>query len=128
MAVGCSESHDGFNTYPVSGTVTVDGQPAFGAKVVLIGTEDKFNEKGSPIPTATVEDDGTFRLTSFEVGDGAPDGDYRVIIIWEDEAPEGADPEGFEPTDKLGGKYDHANSELMVTIPAEATELPAFDL
>ncbi|WP_442484367.1 carboxypeptidase-like regulatory domain-containing protein [Aeoliella sp. SH292] len=127
--VGCGPPDGQMAVYPVSGSVTVAGQPAAGAKVTLIGLDEKFSDPKSPIPSATVAEDGSFEITSYTSGDGAPDGNYRVVILWEEAIPENADPESAPaPKDKLGGKYNHDKSELKVTIPAESTTLPPFEL
>jgi hypothetical protein len=127
--VGCGPPDGQMAVYPVSGSVTVAGQPASGAKVTLIGLDEKFNDPKSPIPTATVGGDGSFQITSYSAGDGAPDGNYRVVILWEESLPANDDPESApKPKDKLGGKYNHDNSELKVTIPAESATLPPFAL
>jgi hypothetical protein len=100
-----------------------------GAKVTLIGLDEKFSDPKSPIPAATVTEDGSFQITSYTSGDGAPEGNYRVVILWEEALPENADPESAPaPKDKLGGKYNHDKSELKATIPAESTTLPPFAL
>ena len=74
--VGCSRS-DGLPTYPVAGTVRVNGQPAASALVT-------FHPLGgqSSKPSGRVGDDGTFALTTREGGDGAPAGEYRVTVAW----------------------------------------------
>jgi hypothetical protein len=74
--VGCSRS-DGLPTYPVAGTVRVNGQPAASALVT-------FHPLGgqSSKPSGRVGDDGTFALTTREGGDGAPAGEYRVTVVW----------------------------------------------
>lgn len=127
--IGCGPPEGQMVVYPVSGSVTVAGQPAAGAKVTLIGLDEKFSDPKSPIPTATVGDDGSFQITSYAPADGAPDGNYRVVILWEEATPENADPESAPaPKDKLGGKYNHDKSTLKVTIPPESTTLPPFAL
>lgn len=127
--IGCGPPEGQMVVYPVTGTVTVAGQPAAGARITLIGVGDKFSDPKSPIPKATVAEDGSFELTSYTNGDGAPDGEYQVVIVWEEPAPENIDPESAPaPKDKLGGKYNHENSPLKATVPTESTSLPAFAL
>jgi hypothetical protein len=75
VSVGCSRS-DGPATYPVAGTVRVNGKPAASALVAFHPLD------GSVRPTGRVRDDGTFALTTREGADGAPTGEYRVTVVW----------------------------------------------
>jgi len=64
---------------PVTGKVTVNGVPVANAGIV-------FHPKdgiGRPASAETGED-GTYRLTTFKVGDGALRGEYRVTLVWEE--------------------------------------------
>jgi len=64
---------------PVAGKVTVDGKPIGNAGV----TFHPQDGKGRPA-TAETADDGTYKLTTINPGDGAMKGDYRVTIVWEE--------------------------------------------
>lgn len=66
--------------YPVSGAVLVDGQPAPRATITLHPVVDSGPEKHRP--TAQVDEQGKFELTTFRKGDGAPEGEYRVTVVW----------------------------------------------
>jgi hypothetical protein len=87
---GCSEER--VPVYPVSGKVTYKGQSPAGATVVLhsLGGADTSDVA----PSGTVKDDGSFAITSYEPGDGAPQGEYVATIEWFKFAPElgGAGP------------------------------------
>jgi hypothetical protein len=78
LLVGCSEKWE--KTVPVSGTVNVDGQPAAGAQIVL----NALNPAGpnSVAPTGAVKADGSFVITTYTAGDGAPPGDYIATVQW----------------------------------------------
>jgi hypothetical protein len=81
---GCSEEGPGLKVpvYPVTGTVTFQGEPASGAFVVFHPrTPPKPGDVPSS-PRATVRPDGTFALTTAVEGDGAPAGDYAVTVEW----------------------------------------------
>src|SRR5262249_11544025 len=71
--------------YPVTGKVTYKGEPAAGAQVVL--APDGPPAPGAPggggePPSAIVEEDGRFTVSSGDRGDGAPPGKYKVLITW----------------------------------------------
>src|SRR5215208_1598658 len=66
--------------YPVKGQLMVKGQPAAGAQVVLRPPNPDQWEGG--FPRATVAADGTFEIETYGNKDGAPAGDYQVVIAW----------------------------------------------
>jgi len=111
--------------HPVMGSVTVSGQPAIGAEVLLTPVNEPAEPK-DPRPRATVGDDGSFAVSTYGANDGAPVGDYVVTIVW----PGGVLPDGREePEDKLLGKYRNAKqSQLRATVKEGPNELPPFKL
>src|SRR6476646_2015341 len=66
--------------FPVSGKLIVKGQPAVGAQVVLQTVKDAG--AAGVAPSGTVKDDGSFVITSYDSGDGAPAGEYVALIQW----------------------------------------------
>ena len=119
---GCGKGQQSVRS--VEGKVTVNGQPATGALIMLHPVEDK--EPGI-FPNATVEPDGSFRLTTYKLNDGAPEGEYFATIVWEETYRE--DGETLSKGDKLKGKYGNKEaSGLKVTIKKGKNTLPAFDL
>ncbi len=108
-------------TYIASGTVKSRGQSCGGALVVFHPT-DKGREN-DPKPVATVKDDGTFTLSTFGEGDGAPAGEYVVTIVWNRKPKEGkislSSEGGGGGTDRLGGRYgDPRSPKLKATVNA----------
>jgi len=104
LLTGCGGS-DRVPVNPVSGKLLVDGQPAEGAVIVFHPTSPP--EKEVHKPAARVMADGTFQVTTYDAGDGAPAGDYVMTVTW-----------GEPPSpDRLGGQYrDPGKSELKVTV------------
>ena len=68
---GCRAKHP--ETAPVSGHITFQGKP------VVEGTITFQPAHGRPA-MGTIGADGSYRLTTFENGDGAPPGKYTVTI------------------------------------------------
>src|SRR5690606_19402348 len=65
---------------PVQGSLLVNGKPAAGAMVVFHPAGGaSIDERGSR-PKATVLPDGSFEVTTYQAGDGAPAGDYDVAV------------------------------------------------
>jgi hypothetical protein len=120
--------------YPVSGIVTVAGQPAHGAVVTLHPqSNDAALEKLRP--HGTVGRDGRFELSCYGRGDGAPAGEYKVTIVWEvgDASPDNRhseDPESLpEAPDRLQGRYRAAETTpLRATIVKGENNLEPFAL
>ena len=129
--VGCGKGDGRLKVYPVHGTVTVKGQPAKGAKIMLNSTDAARRGPGMPMPTGTVKEDGSFALNSYASGDGAPAGDYDVAIVWP-EPGKRSNPAILDAPparDRLNDKYSVPDSSgLKVTVKEEPTELPPFEL
>src|SRR5262245_61079551 len=66
--------------YPVSGQVFVGDKPAVQAFVVFHPKEDDSLEATRPY--GHVGTDGSFSLTTYDPGDGAPAEEYIVTIVW----------------------------------------------
>ena len=60
--------------YAVTGTITMHGSPLSGA-VVSFAPSD-----GQPTAVGRTDDNGKFQLTTYEFGDGAAAGAFRVVV------------------------------------------------
>lgn len=124
MMLGCE--HDDFAevpVHPVTGTLKVKGEPAYGAYIVFHPTDDVGMTKGNK-PFARVKDDGTFIITTYLSDDGAPVGDFNVSVIW----PENPESRGPSP-DRLKGRYAKPEeSGFQAHIESSTEELPAWDI
>jgi hypothetical protein len=108
--------------------VLVNGDPAVGATVTFVrkGAADPFKE---PTPQGTVGEDGTFTLSG-PGGDGAPPGEYVVLVEWKEGAGKvkGRSPALSAP-DRLKKKYLDPNKPLLsATVEAKRNDLPPFDV
>ena len=121
--IGCGSS--GPVRHPVSGRVaTPDGQGCDGALVVFHPREsERVNDKK---PFATCGQDGSFSLTTDELGDGAQAGDYGVTVVWirqtETSQKMSLSSENSGGRDALGGRYGKPSSpqfEATVTAGGE---------
>ncbi len=108
--------------YPASGEVFYKGAPADGAVIHFHPVE-----KGMPPAFATVQDDGSYVLTTYSEADGAAPGDYVVTINWRDERP--GDGEMIVGPDRMGGRYAKPDvSKLRATITEGDNTIDPFDL
>lgn len=85
---GCGSGRP--KTVPVTGVVTLDGKPIEGANVTFYpdtgetagaGAQQKKADGPGRPATGTTDKDGKFTLKTFEPGDGALPGKYKVAII-----------------------------------------------
>ena len=127
--LGCGKERDK-RFVPVSGTITLDGQPLDGAAISFLSQEDQFSGHSGP--------DGRYELKP-----GARPGEYRVDVSkygGDGGVPLGLDPgAGGEPGEQppqstpikqlVPAHYSDPNqTELTFTVPAEGTRSADFDL
>jgi hypothetical protein len=112
--------------YPVSGKVLFEGKPAAGAIVKFYAVDPADKKDGrTVVPQAIVDDDGSFRLTTYSSEDGAPAGKYTVSIFWAKPSKRGDDyDKPLLPTHYLNAE----TSGLTAVVEERATELPPFQL
>lgn len=73
-AVGCGDDRPAL--YPVSGTVLFrSGDPVRNASIELVPTS------AGPSPRGRVDRDGHFTLGTYQSDDGAPAGEYQVVVV-----------------------------------------------
>jgi hypothetical protein len=113
---------------PVRGEVFVESkgkrQPAKGAEVFFhIQNDDLgFNPKG------TVEEDGSFQVSTDGPNDGLPVGKYKVTITWHKTKVLMGQKERVGP-DLLQGKYKDPNkTPLRATVTSEGLDPKTFKL
>jgi hypothetical protein len=118
----CSNPHGDHRPYPTTGQILVNGKPAEGARVVFHHLGD-WGDK-SIVPQAVTKEDGRFTLTTYQMGDGAPAGDYRVVVEW----PAYRRGRNLGPDQLLGKFAKPESSGLTAHVEKGNNELPVFDL
>ncbi|MBI1345067.1 hypothetical protein GC163_02130 [bacterium] len=80
-ASGCGGGSDKprVPVYPVKGTLTLDGKPLGNMALQLDPIDNNPNDP-KPSTYATVGQDGSFALSTYSAGDGAPEGSYEVTL------------------------------------------------
>jgi hypothetical protein len=123
LAPACNRST--VKLYPVTGKVLYKDQPADGAQIVFQPAGEENAQYQGPLPMAMVAPDGSFRLATDPHGEGAPAGNYNVLISWY--PPDARD--SFNPKNKLPNKYaDSANPILKAVVKEGNNELEPFRL
>ncbi len=107
-------------TNPTKGSITYLGQPIGGAFLAL---HPKVGG-ASDVPTATavVQSDGTFAVTTYDTGDGVPEGDYVVTVQWRKTTKAGGD---YVPgPNLLPAKYSRPeSSDVVVHVVSGSNQL-----
>ncbi len=121
---GCSGVGDDGrpSRYPVTGTVTMNGEPVANANVNFQLVD------GSGSAVGVTDSQGRYELTSFVPGDGAVPGEYQVTVtkfsqltpspdVSEDDADYDPDAPAMVPENLLPERYANpATSELTATV------------
>ena len=122
-AAGCGRESGG-DSQPVSGEVQYDGKPAAGVMIFFMPSQGAKVTGAPANPHAITDDNGRFALSTFGESDGAPAGNYRVVLIW----PKVSEENEESPPDRLFGWFDARHTNLEVTIAPGANELKPFKL
>lgn len=74
---GCS-SEESFEVAPVSGLVTIAGQPVSHGTIQFAPIAASTDNKPGKTGTGEIQPDGTFTISTFEEGDGAVIGKVKI--------------------------------------------------
>lgn len=123
--IGCGSSEPRVPVVSVTGKISFQGQVPAGAQVVLhpVATAAESNV----VPSATVKEDGTFAISAYDQGDGAPPGEYVATVEWfRLVATEGGGGRG--PNVLPAAYASPATSPIRVTVKTESTQLPPIEI
>lgn len=121
VGAGCGDGWKA-KTCPAAGRMTINGVAPEGARVHLHPVGVKVDQRNSS-PWGVVQKDGTFTLSTYEKGDGAPPGEYKVTLRWPFE------PDKPDLGDRLGFAFvKPEKSRWQVTIKDGDNELPPIEI
>jgi hypothetical protein len=126
LLLGCQKRDPSWKpTYPLTGTLIVDGSPAEG--VLVEATDVKGLDATNPtMSTAFTDADGQFKFSTYEQGDGVPDGEYLVTFMWGQLNPMSMQYGG---PDKLKNRYnDPDQSEFRVQVDGKGVDMGRIEL
>lgn len=128
FVISCGEPQSNRKkVYPVSGKVLVKKVPADKAMVVFHPIEAE--PKSAIRPLGICGPDGTFNLTTYLTNDGAPEGEYRVTIIWPGPPPKKTAEMDDEGPDRLKGRYGNPQtSRIKIVVEPKPMTLEPFYL
>jgi hypothetical protein len=131
-AAGCGATQDPnlLPVFPAQGKLSFHGKVPEGAYVALYPKANVAKApNGQPVvPRGQVQGDGSFNLTSYAAGDGAPVGDYAVTVEWHKTITLPSGVPNLGPN-LLPAKYSKAEtSPVTVQIAQGKNELPAIIL
>jgi len=134
VMLGCGDG-DRLPTAPVTGKVLFEGKPLGNAEIWLVPTSEAVKSAKITIrPYARTNDEGAFTMTSYLVDDGAPLGDYAVMVLpalpkagTEEELATDTPAEG-KPQAKLAAPFprkysDPTTSGLTFTVKEGSNEM-----
>jgi len=127
VATGCSGG--GPAVAPVTGTVTLDGQPLANASVTFQPIAEGSVDAG-PASTATTDAQGAFVLKTAEGEEGAVVGKHRIMVF---SAGGGAGPQdedniyGSAPAEKVPAQYN-TQTTLEFEVPPGGSTAANFEL
>lgn len=122
LAAGCGGEEWQVATHPATGRITINGEAPAGALVQLHSIGGKVDERDSR-PWGKVREDGTYSLSTYETGEGAPPGTYAITVTWP------TDPKVPFAPDRLKYKYSRPEqSKWQATIKEGENEIPTIEI
>lgn len=125
LVSGCGGGKPWETAYPAKGVLTHKGKPVKDAELAFFPLDEKVPE--SVLPKAKTNEHGEFNVSTYNNGDGAPSGKYKVTAIHHEIVIKGESMTA-KPND-LPKKYASKEStDLIVEINQTATTIPPIDL
>jgi len=113
-------------TVPVSGLITMNGEPLVNAAVMFQLNSE--TESTAPTSVGITDDDGKYTLKlSISNTSGAVVGEHRVRVTMDDYEEDEEDDGDSEATESIPAKYN-VDTELVFTVPEGGSDQANFDL
>jgi hypothetical protein len=124
LLAGCRGGPDVRKTFPVSGTLTVNGAPAEPGILVLLTPQFTETDKYPIHPRGLTLEGGGFKVTTYNSDDGAPEGEYVATVEW----PRTGGLSSYASGDLFGGAFanpetNKANPQFKVNVTRDGAKL-----
>lgn len=117
---GCGDDKPA--TYPVTGKVTLNGKPVADATITFVG------EPPENSAATRTKSDGTYEIATYEAGDGALPGEYKVMVTkinkGDEVSPYDAPPEDAEAVEQTPEAISEAYSKAYSGPPKGGWQPP----
>jgi len=118
-AIGCTDAGGAkFGTNKVTGKVMMNGAPVPGASVSFSPVKE-----GTPPALGISDTQGIYILTTYDSGDGAVEGDFKVMVYKGAPASQAAAP-AHDPTGRASGAPTHSGPAGKSQAAAGGSLLP----
>ncbi len=101
--LGCGKSGGKYETYKVTGKVMMNGAPVAGASVAFSPVA-----QGKPAALGQTDTQGIYILTTYDAGDGAVEGEYKVMITKSAPSSQAPTTPTHDPTGKTSATPTHS--------------------
>jgi hypothetical protein len=128
---GCGDTTGIGRIYPVSGTITINGQPLIAQTTMILFKPDTSRGNLSRFdPAGTADGDGHYTLSTAGKA-GAPAGWYKVVVTattTEVNLPPGRRRDHPRPKSLVAAKYGQATTTALAVEVVESPGPGAYDL
>lgn len=122
---GCGSKPAWEVTHPVKGLLKFKGKPVANADLAFFPQDSSYPD--TVRPRARTKEDGTFVVWTYNEGDGAPVGNYKVTAV-RNEVGISKEAVVAKPND-LPPKYSTLDgTDLQITVKEGENQLPEFTL
>ncbi|QDT25781.1 hypothetical protein Enr10x_10780 [Gimesia panareensis] len=126
---GSEKLEDARTVFPVTGVVLYQDQPITDGMVSLTPVNPPSDDKQFFNPRGTVDESGKFQITTYEKGDGAPPGEYKVSFTWVGSLEGVSEDEEDKLPEKLPRKYTNPEtSGITITVKEHNNLLSPIEL
>ncbi|WP_166830060.1 hypothetical protein [Thalassoroseus pseudoceratinae] len=82
LLVGCGGGDEPYRkpTAPVTGIITIDGQPPKNPVKITTHPVDGMDQEHPSFSHCMTGENGAFEISTYETGDGVPEGEYRLTF------------------------------------------------
>jgi hypothetical protein len=105
LIAGCRSQPDVRKTYPVAGTLMINGAPAPAGIIMFLTPKFTETDKYPIHPRGLTGEGGAFKITTYTTDDGAPEGEYVATVEW----PKPAVLSSYASGDQFGGAFAKAD-------------------